>query len=121
MERSEHAALKIEAITPQSICAGAASPAANAWWPFCVLIIAIKLILLWLDPTPKLFIGDSWSYIRTAMIGWIPGDRSYFYGYVVRCLALWPHSFGPLLLSQMLVSAVTAIVFVLICCRFFRM
>jgi len=110
MERSEHAAIKIEATAPQSICAGAASPAANAWWLFCALVLAIKLLLLWLDPTPKLFIGDSWSYIRTAMIGWIPWDRSYFYGYVVRWLALWLHSFTPLLIVQALVSGATAIV-----------
>jgi len=121
MERSEHAAIKIEATAPQSICAGAASPAAKAWLLFCVLIFAIKLLLLWLDPTPKLFMGDSGSYIWTALTGWIPSDRSYFYGYLVRWLAVWPHSFGPLLLSQMLVSAVTAIMFVLICSRFFEM
>jgi len=121
MERSEHAAIKIEATAPQSICAGAASPAANAWWLFCALVLAIKLLLLWLDPTPKLFIGDSWSYIRTAMIGWIPWDRSYFYGYVVRWLALWLHSFTPLLIVQALVSGATAIVFALICSRFFEM
>src|SRR6478736_5719717 len=122
MERSDHAAIKIEATTaPQSICANATSPAVNAWWLFCALIFAIKLLLLWLDSTPKLFLGDSSSYIHTALTGWIPSDRSYFYGYLVRWLAVWPHSFGPLLLSQMLVSAVTAIVFVLICSRFFRM
>jgi len=121
MERSEHAAIKIEATAPQSICAGATSPAVNAWWLFCALIFAIKFLLLWLDPTPKLFLGDSGAYIWTALTGWIPSDRSYFYGYLVRWLAVWPHSFGPLLLSQMLVSAVTAIVFVLICSRFFRM
>jgi hypothetical protein len=121
MERSEHAAINIEATAPQSICAGAASPAVNAWWLFCALIFAIKLLLLSLDPTPKLFLGDSGAYIWTALTGWIPSDRSYFYGYLVRWLAVWPHSFGPLLLSQMLVSAVTAIMFVLICSRFFEM
>jgi hypothetical protein len=121
MERSEHAAIKIEVTAPQSICARAASPAANAWWLFGVPILAIKLLLLWLDSTPKLFLGDSGAYIWTALTGWIPSDRSYFYGYLVRWLAVWPHSFGPLLLSQMLVSALTAIVFVLICSRFFRM
>jgi hypothetical protein len=73
MERSEHAAIKIEATAPQSIYASAASPAANAWWLFCALIIAIKLVLLWLDPTPKLYMGDSGSYIHTALTGWIPG------------------------------------------------
>src|SRR3954469_13408050 len=121
MERSEHAAIKIEATAPRSIRASAVVPAANAWWLFCALVLAIKLLLLWLDPTPKLFLGDSGAYIWTALTGWIPSDRSYFYGYLVRCLALWPHSFGPLVVSQMLVSAVTAIVFALICSRFFRM
>jgi hypothetical protein len=121
MERSEHAAVKIEVTDPQSICVRTASPAANAWWLFCVLIFAVKLLLLWLDPTPKLFLGDSGAYIHTALTGWIPSDRSYFYGYLVRWLAVWPHGFGPLLLSQMLVSAVTAIVFALICSRFFEM
>ena len=121
MERSEHAAIKIEATAPQSLCGGAASAAANVWWRFCGLILAIKLLLLWLDPTPKLFMGDSWSYLRTALVGSIPGDRSYFYGYLIRCLAIWPHSFTPLLVVQALASGATAIVFALICSRFFRM
>src|SRR6476646_6182549 len=121
MERSEHAAIKIESTAPQPIYAGAASPAVNVWLLFCALIFAIKLLLLWLDSTPKLYMGDSGSYIHTALTGWIPSDRSYFYGYLVRWLAVWPHSFGPFLVSQMLVSAGTAIVFALICSRFFRM
>ena len=121
MERSEQAAIKIEATAPQSICAGAAFPAANAWWLFSALVLAIKLLLLWLDLTPKLFMGDSWSYIWTALTGWIPGDRSYFYGYLVRGLALWPHSFTPLLVIQALASSATAIMFALICSRFFEM
>src|SRR6267142_6905262 len=119
MERSEHAAIKIEATAPKSICADAASSPANTWWLFCALIFAIKLLLLWLDPTPKLFLGDSGSYIRTALIGSIPRDRSYFYGYLVRWLAVWPHSFTPLLVVQAIASGATAIVFALICSRFF--
>jgi hypothetical protein len=65
--------------------------------------------------------GDSWSYISTGLAGWIPGDRSYFYGYLVRWLAVWPHSFTPLLVVQALASGATAIVFALICSRFFEM
>jgi hypothetical protein len=68
----------------------------------------------------KIFYGDSGSYIWTALTGWIPGDRSYFYGYVVRWLAVWPHSFTPLLIIQALASGATAIVFALICSRFFE-
>src|SRR5690349_14280860 len=122
MERSDHAAIKIEAAAaPQSICAATAFSAANAWWLFGALVLAIKLLLLWVDPTPRLFMGDSWSYIWTALTGWIPGDRSYFYGYLLRGLALWPHSFTPLLLIQLLASTATAIVFALICSRLFEM
>jgi hypothetical protein len=120
MERSESAAIKIETTASKSICAGAASSAANAWWLFCALVFAIKLLLFWLDPRPKLFMGDSGAYIHTALTGWIPDDRSYFYGYLVRWLAVWPHSLVPLVLSQTLASAVTAIVFALICRRFFE-
>src|SRR6476619_1273971 len=111
MERSELSALQIEATAPQSICAGPTSRAANVWWLFCALVLAIKLLLLWLDPTPKLFMGDSWSYIHTALTGSIPRDRSYFYGYLVRWLALWPHSFAPPLVFQALASGATAVVF----------
>src|SRR4029078_6567159 len=119
MERSERA-IKIQA-AEQSIFAGTASPALNVWRLFCMLIFGVKLLLLWLDPTPKLYLGDSGSYIRTALIGSIPSDRSYFYGYLVRWLAVWPHSFTPLLVAQALASAATAIVFALICSRFFEM
>jgi hypothetical protein len=58
MERSEHAAIKIETTAPQRAWVGAAFRVANGWLPFCVLVLAIKLLLLWLDPTPKLFMGD---------------------------------------------------------------
>jgi hypothetical protein len=121
MERSERAAIKIQATAPQSTFAGTASPALNVWWLFCTLIFTIKLLLLWLDPTPKLYMGDSSSYIRTALIGSIPSDRSYFYGYLVRWLAVWPHSFTQLLFAQALASGATAIVFALICSRLFGM
>ena len=120
MERNEHAAIKIDTTAPKSTSARAASSVAKTWCLFCALVFAIKILLLWLDPTPKLFMGDSWSYIWTSLTGWIPGDRSYFYGYLIRWFALWPNSFTPLLLIQALASGVTAIVFALICSRFFE-
>src|SRR6516162_3324473 len=121
MERTHDAAIKIEPQAPQRALLIATFRAANGWWVFCVLVFAIKLLLLWLDPTPQLYMGDSASYLWTALTGWIPADRSYFYGYLVRWLAVWPHSFAPLLIVQALASGVTAIVFALICGRFFEM
>ena len=105
---------------PQPVLRLTAFGSANAWWLFCVLVLAIKLLLFWLDPTPKIFMGDSGAYIQTALKGWIPGDRSYLYGYLLRWVALWPHSFTPLLLIQTLASGGTAIVFALICRRSFE-
>ena len=52
-------------------------------------------------PNAKAF---SWATggptVWTALTGWIPSDPSYFYGYLVRWLAVWPHSFGPLLVES---------------------
>jgi hypothetical protein len=87
----------------------------NQWWLFCLLIVVLKFILLALDPLPKLFVGDSICYISTALAGWIPDDRSYFYGYVIRWAALWTGSLTPLLLLQSLISAATAILLAYSC------
>ena len=57
MERSEHAAVKIRATAPRSICDSTAFPAANAWWLFCALIFAIKLLLLWLGRNAETLYG----------------------------------------------------------------
>lgn len=121
MARTHATAIKIEEATPQRNWSPSIWGVANGWRAFCVLVFAIKFLLLWLDSTPKLFMGDSASYIWTALTGWIPPDRSYFYGYLVRWLAVWPHSFTPLLLTQTFASGATAIAFAMICSRCFEM
>ncbi len=121
MGRTHDGTIKIDTAAPRRAWAGATFRVANGWWLFCVLIFVIKLLLLWLDATPKLYLGDSGSYIHTALIGSTPRDRSYFYGYLIRWLAVWPHSFTPLLVAQALASGATAIVFALICSRFFEL
>jgi hypothetical protein len=85
------------------------------WWLFCLLIVLLKLLLLALDPLPKLFIGDSACYLSTALVGWIPDDRSYFYGYVIRWVSLSTGSLTALLLLQTLISAATAMFLAHIC------
>jgi hypothetical protein len=102
-----------QAGTPTSITARAGE--ANRWWLFCVLIVLLKFFLLALDPLPKLFIGDSACYISTALAGWIPDDRSYFYGYLIRWVALSTGSMISLLVLQAFVSALTAILLAHIC------
>src|SRR4030095_7365385 len=111
MARTHDAAIKVEETAPQRTWVSAGFRAANGWWAFCGGVFATKLFLLWLDPTSKLFMGDSGSYIWTGLTGWIPSDRSYLYGHLGRWWAVWPHSFLPLLAAQALASGVTAIVF----------
>jgi hypothetical protein len=79
------------------------------WALFCFSIFALKLLLLAIDPVPKLYMGDSGSYIWTALSGWIPPDRSFFYGYVIRWTALWTGSLAWLLIVQVCLSAITCI------------
>ena len=102
-----------QAGTPKSITAPPGP--ANQWWFFCVLIVLLKFFLLALDPLPKLFIGDSACYISTALAGWIPDDRSYFYGFLIRWVALSTESMISLLILQAFISALTAILLAHIC------
>jgi hypothetical protein len=85
------------------------------WWLFCLSILALNFLLLVFDPLPKLFMGDSASYLWTALSGWLPPDRSFLYGYVIRWSSLWSKSLTPLMILQAFLGAVTAIVVALIC------
>ena len=97
-------------------------PGSNSrWWVFCLLLLLLKLFLLILDPTPKFFLGDSASYIWTAISGWIPADRSFTYGYLVGWLSLPTHSLNSLLIFQALLGTATALGVALICRSFFAL
>jgi hypothetical protein len=87
----------------------------ECWLLFCVSILLLKLALFAVDPTPKLLLGDSWSYIQTALTDWIPEARSYFYGYVIRWSSVWTRSLTSLLVLQLLISAAVAVGSALIC------
>jgi hypothetical protein len=91
----------------------------SRWWVFCLLVFALKFVLLAADPNPKLFMGDSGSYLWTALSGWIPPDRSFLYGYVIRWVSLSTHSLHSLLILQTFLAAATAILAAFICRRFF--
>jgi hypothetical protein len=87
----------------------------EGWLLFCVSIVLLKLALFAIDPTPKLLLGDSQSYIQTALTNWIPEARSFFYGYVIRWSSVWTQSLTSLLVLQLLISAAAAVVAALIC------
>jgi hypothetical protein len=98
-------------------------PAANlvrsavdrSWWLFCLAVLAFKFLLLSLDPLPKLYLGDSLSYLETAISGWMPGQRSFVYGYVIRWTSLWTGSLIWLLVLQVFLSIVIALIAAWIC------
>jgi len=97
------------------------SPQFHGWAFFCFSIIALKFLLFAADPLPKLYMGDSGSYLWTAVSGWIPADRSYFYGYVIRWTSFWTESLTPLLILQVCLSAITCILFASICRFIFKL
>jgi hypothetical protein len=77
--------------------------------------MALKLISLACDPVPRIFMGDSQSYLWTALSGWIPSDRSFLYGFIIRWLTSLTGTLISLLLLQALMSAATAILVAVIC------
>ncbi|HEX4652899.1 MAG TPA: hypothetical protein VH227_01495 [Candidatus Udaeobacter sp.] len=91
------------------------------WWLFCFLILALNFVLLALDPLPKLFLGDSKSYLWTALWGWIPHDRSFFYGYIIRWSSLRTESLTSLMILQTFLGAITSILVALICRWIFQL
>ena len=105
--------MKTQAGTLKSLTA--VSNEASQWWFFCLLIVSLKFFLLALDPLPKMYMGDSGSYLWTALTGWIPDDRSYFYGFVIWGVALWTGSLTSLLILQCFISALTALLLAHIC------
>src|SRR6185295_2027580 len=76
--------------------------AAIRWWLVTFLaVLGARLVWLLVDHTPMLFIGDSEAYLATAVDGYIPTDRSFTYGLLLRIVAVNVHSLGPLLVLQM--------------------
>ena len=90
-------------------------------WLFCFLILTFQFLLLGLEPVPQLFLGDSGSYLWTALTGWIPPDRSFLYGYVIRWTSHGTGTLTSLLILQAFLAALTAIFVALICRVIFRL
>lgn len=91
------------------------------WGLFCLAILLFKLVLLAIDPLPRLHPGESLSYLRTAVTGSISEDLLYFYGFVVRCLCNGSASLNSLLIIQALFGAGIAIAVAWICRAFFSL
>lgn len=79
------------------------------WTAMAAAVLALKLVGLVSDPQPQFFMGDSASYVHSALTGWIPPDRSYLYGLLIRLIVGDTQSLAPLVLVQAVASAATAL------------
>ena len=93
----------------------------SRWWSFFVAITGLKIGVLALDPEPKIYPGDSFSYIWTAISGWIPDDRSFAYGFLIRWSSLWNGSLTSLVIIQTFLGAVIAAIVAWICWAIFKL
>jgi hypothetical protein len=89
------------------------------WIAFLLAVLGIKLAAFVLDPAPKLFFGDSVWYIGTAFLDWIPPDRSFTYGYLIKLVTLGSHSLTELVVFQVLASAASAVLLAYALKRYF--
>jgi hypothetical protein len=53
----------------------------------CLALLAIKVLFVYLDPTVRLYLGDSAAYLYGALDdGRLPDDRSFTYSFLIRLL-----------------------------------
>jgi len=78
------------------------------WIILIGILLSIKGSIFYLDSLPMFFLGDSASYITTALHGWIPPDRSFLYGFVIRFITIFSHSLTSLIAFQVFLSALTS-------------
>jgi hypothetical protein len=84
------------------------------------LLILIKATLYILDPSPMFYMGDSGAYIATALGTYMPPDRSFVYGMVIRYTAVVSHSLSSLIMFQVVASVVSIICMAMILDRYFN-
>lgn len=73
-----------------------------------LLVAGVKILQLAVDATPLFFLGDSATYIQSAVEGFLPICRSFTYGWLIRWFALWPGTLDGLIGAQVLAGGVTA-------------
>ncbi len=79
------------------------------WLAIATLVASIKLAWFVADPTMRVFLGDSASYLWSALKGAPPLDRSMTYPLLLGWLALPAPTLAPMLAWQTLFGALTAL------------
>lgn len=80
------------------------------WLAVATLVLVAKLAWIALDPTLRVFMGDSASYLHSADTGVPPTDRSFVYPLLLRWFALPADDLAPVLWGQTLLGTATALV-----------
>jgi len=75
------------------------------WLPLIALVLLIKLGIYLIDSRIGFVLHDSESYLRTALIGWVPPDRSWLYGVLVGWISADGSNLQALVWAQTLLSA----------------
>ncbi|HSJ41869.1 MAG TPA: hypothetical protein VK955_12550, partial [Xanthobacteraceae bacterium] len=71
-------------------------------------IAAVKLTILLIDPNPRFFLWDSVTYLRGAIDGSLPRDRSFLYSLLIGAIAVPLHSLHALVIAQSLAGIASA-------------
>ena len=95
---------------------GPKSMARRVLW--LAVICSVSAAFWVLDHRPEFYMGDSGSYLLTAVQGFIPPDRSFVYGFFIRLIALPFHSLKPLFVAQA-IAAVLSCAGLAACCKFY--
>lgn len=82
-------------------------------------ITALQAVLYALDPETQFYFGDSGSYLLTATDGFIPLDRSFVYGDLLRLLFFVHRGLPAIVIVQCLIFAATALMAAVILRRHF--
>ena len=90
------------------------------WLALATFLGFAKLVVFVLDSNPQVFLGDSMSYLATAMQKWIPPDRSFVYGFVINDLTTRARSLSSLVAAQTSAGIATALMTAVILVRFIR-
>ncbi len=73
-----------------------------------VMVLAINLGTLAIDHVPRVFLGDSVTYLRGALDGAIARDRSFVYSILIALTAVPAHSLLALVLAQAVAGTLAA-------------
>jgi hypothetical protein len=88
------------------------------WLALALFLGFSKLVVLVFDSNPQVYLGDSMSYLTTAIKGWIPSDRSFVYGFLVHDVTSRARSLSSLVAVQTFAGVLTAWLTAVILVRF---